>query len=214
MENRRQEVVTEERDLGVVVSNDLKASKQCRTAYTKAMRTLEMMKEQLYIKRKTLLKLYKTLIRPLLEYCSSTWSPHYVKDKQPLEKAQHWFTRTVPGLARMEYQDQLKVLNIWSLEERRNRADLLETFKVVKGLSTMPANSFFEISKDKRTRGHDWKLVKHHCRTDVRKFFFSERVINRWNQLDQVSIEAKTLNAFKSQLERITRTRKEFYLDR
>ena len=125
-----------------------------------------------YKNKDTLLRLYKTFVRPLLEYCSSAWSPHYVKDKQLLEKAQHRFTRMVPGLARMEYHDRLRVLNIWSLEERRNRADLLETFKVVKGLSTMPANSFFEISKDKRTRGHDWKLVKHHCRTDVRKFFF------------------------------------------
>jgi len=129
MENRRLEVVEKERDLGVVISNDLKASNQCRSAYNKAMRTLGMMNRTIVYKNKdTLLRLYKTLVRPSLEYCSSAWSPHYVKDKQLLEKAQHRFTRMVPGLARMEYHDRLRVLNIWSLEERRNRADLLEAF--------------------------------------------------------------------------------------
>jgi len=214
MDGKRLEVVAEERDLGVIISKDLKASVQCRAAYNKAMRTLGMINRSIVYKNKdTLLRLYKTLVRPLLEYCSSAWSPHYVKDKQLLEKAQHRFTRMVPGLAKMEYQDRLRVLNIWSLEERRNRADLLETFKVLKGLSAIPANSFFEISIDKRTRGHDLKLVKHHCRTDVRKFFFSERVVNRWNQLDQRSIEVNTLIAFKSQLERIRRTRMGFFQD-
>ena len=119
MENRRLEVIAEERDLGVVVSNDLKDSNQCRSAYNKTMRTLGMMNRTIvYKNRDTLLRLYKTFIRPLLEYCSSAWSPHYVKDKQLLEKAQHRFTRMIPGLAKMEYQDRLKVLNIWSLEER------------------------------------------------------------------------------------------------
>ena len=83
MDNRRLEEVAEERDLEVVVSNDLKASIQCRTAYNKAMRTLGMMNRTIVYKNKdTLLRLYKTLVRPLLEYCSSAWSPQYVKDKQ------------------------------------------------------------------------------------------------------------------------------------
>ena len=69
MENRRLEVIAEERDLGVVVSNDLKASNQCRTAYNKAIRTLGMMNRTIVYKNKdTLLRLYKTLVRKLLKY--------------------------------------------------------------------------------------------------------------------------------------------------
>ena len=93
MDGKRLEVVAEERDLGVIISKDLKASVQCRAAYNKAMRTLGMINRSIVYKNKdTLLRLYKTLVRPLLEYCSSAWSPHYVKDKQLLEKAQHRFT--------------------------------------------------------------------------------------------------------------------------
>jgi len=76
------------------------------------------------------LSLYKTLVRPHLEYCSPAWSPHYKKDKQLLERVQRRFTRMPPGLKSMEYDDRLKALGIWSLEERRNRADLLEVFKI------------------------------------------------------------------------------------
>ena len=51
MENGRLEVVAKERDLGVVVSNDLKASNQYRTAYNKAMRTLGMMNRTILYKK-------------------------------------------------------------------------------------------------------------------------------------------------------------------
>jgi hypothetical protein len=214
MENRELEVIDEERDLGVMVSNDLKASSQCRSAYNKGIRILGMMNRTIVYRNKNiLLRLYKTLVRPLLEYCSTAWSPHYAKDKHLLERAQHRFTRMIPGLAKMDYEDRLAVRGIWSLEERRNRADIIETFKILNGLSAIPASSLFEICKDTRTRGHGLKLVKHRSHTDTRKFFFSERVINRWNQLDQRSIEAQSLNAFKSQLERLRNTRMGMFKD-
>ena len=215
MEGRELEVVEEERDLGILVSNNLKASNQCRAAYNKAIRILGMMSRTIVYKNKEiLLRLYKTLVRPLIEYCSPAWSPHYLKDKHLLERVQHRFTRMIPGLARMEYQDRLVALNLWSLEERRNRADIIETFKIVKGLSAIPASSMFELSKDTRTRGHVLKLVKHRCSTDIRKFFFAERVINRWNSLDQRTVEANTINNFKSHLERLRKTRMGFWADR
>jgi len=49
----------------------------------------------------------------------------------------------------------------WSWEERRNRADVIEVFKIMRGFSSIPVDSFFEASKDSRTRGHTLKLVKH-----------------------------------------------------
>jgi len=49
-----------------------------------------------------------------------SWSPHYIKDKQMLEKVQHRFTRMAPGLKHLPYDERLKQLGLWSLEERRN----------------------------------------------------------------------------------------------
>jgi len=70
--------------------------------------------------------LYKTLVRPHLEYCSPAWSSHYQKDKQLLEKVQHCFTRLFPEVRNLSYQDRLKSPGLWSLQEQRNRANLLE----------------------------------------------------------------------------------------
>jgi len=50
------------------------------------------------------MNLYKSMVRPHLEYCSTVWSPHYVKDKQMLEKVQHRFTRMFTHLKKLPYE--------------------------------------------------------------------------------------------------------------
>jgi len=60
---------------------------------------------------------------------------------------------------------------------------------------------FFELNTDNSTRGHPFKLVKHRCNCEVRRHFFPERVVNRWNMLDQDTVSAKTVNGIKSKLE-------------
>ena len=74
-------------------------------------------------------RLYKSLVRPHLEYCASAWSPHYVKDRELLERVQRRFSRMVPGLRGLEYEERLGLM---TLEERSNRADLIELFKISK----------------------------------------------------------------------------------
>ena len=129
MNNKVLQIIHEEKDLGVLISDDLKWSNHCVQAYTKANRVLGMINRTIRSRdKRILLSLYKSLVRPHLEYCSPAWSPHYKKDKQLLEKVQHRFTRMIPGLKNLEYEQRLKSLGIWSLEERRNRADLLEVF--------------------------------------------------------------------------------------
>ena len=80
-----------------------------------------------------------------------------------------------------------------TLEERRNRADLIELFKISKGLSAISLESFFELDSSGRTRGHSLKLKRRRFSTDTRKFFFSERVVNRWNSLDESVVSAGSI---------------------
>ena len=121
MYNQELEVVEEERDLGVIITSNLKVSKQCQNAYNKAIKVLGLINRTIKFKnRSILLCLYKSLVRPLLEYCTPAWSPHYIKDKVLLEKAQHRFTRMIPGLKKLDYNSRLVLLGIWTLEERRN----------------------------------------------------------------------------------------------
>ena len=65
------------------------------------------------------------------------WSPHYVKDKELLERVQRRFTRMIPDLKALSYPERLNRLNLWTLEERRVRDDLIEVYKMVHGLSTI-----------------------------------------------------------------------------
>ena len=117
------------------------------------------------------------------------------------------------NLKNLEYSERLRKLNMWTLEERRNRADLIELFKMVRGISAVPLTSFFQLADGSRTRGHTWKLMKGHSSCDARLYFFSVRVINRWNSLPQEAVEVRTVNSFKAHLDKIRRNQMEFFMD-
>jgi len=105
-------------------------------------------------------------------------------------------------------------LKLWTLEERRNRQDLIEVFKMCNGLSRLKLNEFFTLADNTRgIRGHSRKLVKFWCTRDCCKYFFSNKVINRWNQLDQGAVDASSISAFKGWLDEIRDTRMGFFMD-
>jgi len=143
----------------------------------------------------------------------SAWSPYYQKDKHLLERIQHRFTRMIPGMKQLPYEERLGQLGLWSLGERRNRADLLQVFKMFKGLSSIPFSQFFTFSNNTTTRGHSAKINKFRSSLDIRRFFFSERVVNRWNLLHQKDIASTTLNSFKNCLQQRRKAEMGFFTD-
>ena len=84
----------------------------------------------------------KSLVRPHLEYCASAWSPHYAKDGELLERVQQRFSQMLPGLRGLEYEEMLERLRLMTLGERRNRADLIELFRISKRLSAISLEYF------------------------------------------------------------------------
>ena len=203
-----------EKDLGVTFTSDLKATVHCKDVYSKANRMLGLLSRTIKYKNPAVLTtLYKSMVRPHLEYCSTIWNPHYNKDKLLLERVQHRFTRIFPHLRSLPYESRLRQLGLWTLEERRSRADLIELFKIVKGLSSIHWSHFFKKAEDTSTRGHTWKLVKMHSRCDTRLHFFSQRVINRWNNLSQEDVDAQSINCFKSRLEKRRARQMDFFKD-
>ena len=166
-----------------------------------------------YKSKAILLTLYKSLVRPHLEYCTLAWSPYYEKDRSLLEKVQHRFTRMIPGLNALSYEDRLDILGLWWLEDRRNRADLLEMFKMVIEVSSVRFASIFWTINHRNNRGHILKVAKHRSRLDLRKYFFSERVISRWNCLEQNCIQQTTINGFKQSLKEKRKKEKVFFID-
>jgi len=99
----------------------------------------------------------------------------------------------ITSLKSLLYEDRLQKLGLWTVEERRNRADLIEVFKVAHGFSAIPLTDMFQIDTSGRARGHSLKLVKCRCNKDIRKFFFYHRLVSKWNMPNSDSVTAKTV---------------------
>jgi hypothetical protein len=178
MGNNVLESVTEERDLGVIIHQSLKSSSQCVKAVKSANATLGMIKRTFITRNKTtLLQLYKTLVRPKLEYCVQAWRPFLQRDIELLEKVQRRATRMMVENKTLSYEERLKSLHLTTLETRRLRGDLIEVFKILRNMEGTDSNLYFKLSST-GLRGHSLKLYKQEARLDVRKYFFSHRVVD------------------------------------
>ena len=89
-----------------------------------------------------------------------------------------------------------------TLETRRLRGDQIEVFKILNGYENIDSNIFFEIKESKITRGHNYTLVKKQSRLDVRKYSFSQRTINVWNNLSTDCVQASSVNMFKNKIDK------------
>jgi len=193
----------EERDLGVIVNSSAKPSRQCAEAAGKANKVLGMIKRTIISREKEImLELYKTLVRPHLEYCVQVWCPYLRQDVEKLEKVQRRATKMIRGFGNLEYEERLRRCKLTTLEQRRKRGDLIETFKIVTGRDKIPEQRLFDFSVDKRTRGHRYKIAKK-ANGSIMQRFFSARVVNNWNKLDEGIINADSVMAFKKRLNEI-----------
>ena len=195
--------VDAEKDLGVTVSSTLKSCNHIDEVVLKANRVLGLIYRT--IENKTpdiVVPLYVALVRPLLEYGIQAWRPFYSKDIVKLEGVQRRAIRMIQGLTASNYYGKLKELNLFSLEKRYLRGDLIETFKIIKNIDKVDRNIFFElVNPNRSTRGHSLKIQKHFSRTDIRKSFFSNRVVSSWNGLPNSVVECKRLDSFKHNLD-------------
>ena len=149
-----------------------------------------------------LVQLHKSLIRSHLEYANTVWSPINKADIDHLERVQRRATKLVPELRKLSYPERLRQLKLPSLVYRRQRGDMIETYKILKGLVDSTNGSPLHLAERGRTRGHSLKLKKTQCRMAVRQHAFSQRVVNNWNLLPETVVTAPTLNTFKNRLDR------------
>lgn len=188
------------RDLGVLVSSDLKFHSHIRQCSQKAHRALSIILRT-FISRDPdiLLKLYKAYVRPHLEYATPVWNPISVTNINILERVQRRFTRCVRNLSHLPYSQRLSMLNLTTLKTRRHVADLTEVFKIFNSLTPLDSSALFPLSSS-RTRGNSLKIFKSFSRLQIRNSFFSQRIVDSWNSLPQEIVESSSPKIFKKRL--------------
>ena len=191
-----------EKDLGLTISADMKVSEQCAIAAAKGNQILGLIRRKIVFKKKELIiPLYKTIVRPHLEYCIQAWRPYRKKDIDILGRVQRRATKMIQKLRNISYEMRLKECGLTTLETRRLRGDQIEVFNILNGYENIDRNIFFSVKEERRTRGHGVTLAKKQCRLDIRTFSFSQRTVNEWNRLSAGCVGASSVNVFKNKID-------------
>ncbi len=196
---------TEEKDLGVFVSENFKPTLNCNKCSKAANRVVGLIRRNISSKGiEGMMILYKSLVRPLMDYCIQVWKPYAKKDMKVMERVQKRFTKMIDGCKDKNYVQRLEKLGITTLEERYYRADMLQVYKILKDDKGIYPDNFLVLN-DRPGRKNSVKLFKERSRLDLRKFSFTSRVVDHWNALPDAVILAADVNAFKSKLDKYMR---------
>ena len=187
--------------MGLVVSSNFKWDEQIKSSIAKANKTIAWVSRNIICKDQgVMLLIYKSLVRPHLEYAVQCWAPSPRFGNWSiileLEKVQRKFSRLINDIGTLTYGERLESLTLTTLAERRMRGDLIEAFKIIRGfvdygqnlfkLSISGLNILSKITKDTNSDRRD---------------FFSERILKYWNILPKSVKMSESVNSFKANLE-------------
>ena len=200
------EVSQVEKDLGVLVPYDLKSYANCdKNAFQANLALVTLKRIFGQFDGRTFHIIFNSFIRPHLEYGNIVFPPSLQKDKDTLERIQRRATKSVRGLKFKPYEERLKSLNLYPLEYRRLRGDLLMTYSIL-NTSGHPLKHL-KLSHNTNLRGNTQKLETLHSRTDCRHNFYSVRVVKCWNSLPTELVQATSQESFKRKLDLFLRTK-------
>jgi len=109
--------------------------------------------------------------------------------------------KMIRGLEYLSYEDRLRELGLFSLEKRRLRDDLRAAFQYRMGTYRKDGEGLFTRVCSDRTRGNGCKLKEGRFRLDVRKKFFTMRVVKHWQRLPREAVGVPSLEVFKARLD-------------
>ena len=194
-------LVSKHRDLGLTVDISLRFHEHARETTNKAGGVVSnLLKATVCREPEFMKKLLITDIRPILDFASPLWNLGYEGDMKQAEAVQRRWTRQINGFENISYKERLIKLELFSLQGRFIRADLIQCWKIFNGESVIAPEDLFRMCPDRRTRGHRFKIQPQLCSIEARKRFFTNRVVKYWNQLPDVAVAAPSVDIFKSMI--------------
>ena len=190
-----------ERDLGVLISTDMKFSNHVKWITSKANAVLARIKRTVLYRDKVIFpKLFSTYVRPILETAIPVWNNTMRGDISKVERVQRRALKCISGLRDKPYEERLTICGMQSLEERRKKLELVETFKVLNSDSNLGKQfQYIENRHNHETRSsRQGLLVPPKCKTRARRDFFTNRVVHNWNQLPLGVRNCKKVSQFKN----------------
>ena len=196
-----------EKDLGIYIDNKLSFDHHINIKVKKANSLVGVLRRSFTFLDKYMFKqIFTTIVRPHLEYGAPIWSPHLRRQIILLENVQRRATKMLPGYNELSYKDRLKDLALPTLEYRRYRGDMIETYKMTHDFYDQKISiiKFREnLRSENASTAHQYSLQKGKTEKDIRTFFFKNRIVNQWNNLPKKVVEAPTLNSFKARLDKL-----------
>ena len=197
----------EEKDLGVMIQNNLSPEAHIKRVFGSTYRMLTNIRVAFhYMDTSMMKKIITTMVCPKLEYAAVVWSPHLKKDINKLERIQRIATKMVPDLRDLAYEDRLKKMELPTLQSRRERGDLIMMYKIISGKEKIDLENLVVLTEDRgrnrSTRGHSKKIEKSHCTKDVKKYSFPHRTVDSWNNLCEEVVTATNIHMFKERMDR------------
>ena len=121
-----------------------------------------------------------------------------------IERVQRRFTKIPAQLKSLSYAERLEKLGLTTLEKRRERGDLIETYKILNNYYDCPELSdLFTRNSNTRTRGHNFKLETKKHKTNIGKNLIANRIVRTWNKLPSEVVNSKSMNQFKNRLDKL-----------
>ena len=183
-------------DLGVIISEDLKFHKHIDHICKKARRETGRIKRSFKSRNYAFLSdVYKTYVRPHLEYAVPVWNPVHKLDITKIEKAQNNFTKLLKHGSVMTPQQRNEALGLTTHEQRRYRGDLIQMYK-------FSEKGMFKHKPETRTRTNSKAIEIQRPRISVRAHSFYCRNTLKWNNLPESTLSASSTNQFKTEIDK------------